>query len=260
MIKFNFDKKGIIILSNYRAGGTQFQQFVEILAGHHGLEPMTCGEIDTSFFNQPLKYTEDQIYGVYDDKFKIYLLNNPIAISTLNSNGRFKDLQQDYEFIYLYRKNTVNSLLSLGLWEEFIRVGLFADRELWTVDNMTNFHNNLIKNPIPHTDVTLGFSTQVFNSKDKVKNFNFKCMVFANQIKLNSYIAKEFDMQEVSYEEYEYDPENFFTSRINYLSEEWKERIRKTYKYKIPYISENYLEYYDDFTKLYLKEWGLVNQ
>ena len=64
MIKFNFDKKGIIILSNYRAGGTQFQQFVEILAGHHGLEPMTCGEIDTSFFDQPLKYTEDQIHGV----------------------------------------------------------------------------------------------------------------------------------------------------------------------------------------------------
>lgn len=260
MIKFNFDKKGIIILSNYRAGGTQFQQFVEVLTYQHGLVPFTCGEIDTSFFDYPLSYTENQLNGIYDDKFKIYLLNNPIAISALNANNKFEDLIDNYEFVYLYRKNTVNSLLSLGLWEEFIKVGLFKNRNLWTDINMHNFHNNLIEHPIPFTDVTLGFSTDVFRSTDLVKDFNFKCMVFSNQVRLNKFIANKFNMQEVSYEEYEFEPENFFKSRLTYLTEESKDKIRKTYRYKIPYVSENYLDYYDNITKLYLKEWGLVNQ
>lgn len=260
MIKFNFDKKGIIILSNYRAGGTQFQHFVDIVAEDSNVPISICGEIDTTFNNNPLSYTLNSIYGVESKLPKVFLLNNPIAISALHDNDKFDQLTTDFEFIYLSRKNTVNSLLSLGLWEEFIGAKLFQNRRLWTKENMLKFHNDLLTNPIPFHNITVGFNDDVFVAKDPIINFNFKCMTFANMLRTVKNVAKEYKMQEVIYEEYEEQPDDFINNRLNYLSSTAVEKIKKTYKYKIPYISNNYLDYYDNTTKVYLDEWGLVNQ
>jgi len=259
MIEFDLNKKGIIILSHYRSGGTQLLQILEKVVIDQGVIPFTCGEIDTSFQNHSLEYSLRQIYGIYEDRFKIYLLNNPIAIASLNASNQFSKLSKDYNIIHLYRKNIANGILSLGVWEEFIKAGLFKDRNLWTEENMLNFHNQLLVNPIPFQNLTLGISSDIFDSGSTIEMFNFKCMLFSNQLSLNRFIAKEYGLQQIFYEEYETNPESFIENRLDYIKEPTKTAIRGTYKWKIPYTTNNYLDYYDKVTNLHLKQWELVN-
>ena len=71
-------KKGTIILSHYRAGGTQMRQIVQRLLDNKGIPSIDCGEVnvDVSKLNL-LEQVDNQFYN-NDPTYKIVLLNNPL--------------------------------------------------------------------------------------------------------------------------------------------------------------------------------------
>ena len=133
-------KKGTIILSHYRSGGTQLKSIILSAIGdqfpHNYIGEINFDETQNNLTEQ----FESQILhedGIYD----IILLNNPVVISFLYSTNWFEKLKKEYNIIMLERKNKENVLLSLPLWQHLINEGLFVDVESQTPENMKIFHD-----------------------------------------------------------------------------------------------------------------------
>ncbi len=155
MIKFN--KRGIIILSQYRSGGTQLKQILVRAAEYKGLQSKDRGEVDVNTSNTKFK---DELYNKFFtnlDEFKVILLNNPVVVSNLCSTNLIERLNEEFEIIHLERKDAAKCLLSLPLWERFIKKGLFkADKPItnnlrkWSVlteqqENLKPIKDNLFR-------------------------------------------------------------------------------------------------------------------
>lgn len=256
LLKLN--KKGLIILSTYRSGGTQLLQIVEHILNDMGKKFISCKEMSIDSSSITLKEDiYEQLFDVYPGIFKVHLLNHPVGIASLYYSGYFDEIAEEYEILVLERKNKLNCLLSLGVWEEFIASGLFHDREKWTEENMLTFHTNLLSKPIKFGHITLGYNTEIYDDNHNINTFNIKLMKFANQIQLNRCIRDKYELNTLFYEEYENDPTPFIEQHFSHISEAAKKAVIGTYKWKIPYATSDYLEYYDETAKKVLKQWGI---
>ena len=127
MIKlYNKNKKGTIILSHYRSGGTQLKLILSAI-----LKADDLSELDFDLNQTDLR--EEFNSKLSNDNYSVILVNNPITISWINNNQDiFEYLQENFHIVGLKRKDKVKCLLSLGLWERFIASGLFKDYKNWT--------------------------------------------------------------------------------------------------------------------------------
>ena len=140
---YNKNKKGTIILSHYRSGGTQLKEVISNV-----LEADNLGEIDFDLNNTNF---EDEFYSKLSlESYGVILVNNPIVISWINSNDKaLQYIKDNFQVVCLKRKDLVKSLLSLGLWERFILSGLFKSYKNWTKENMEQFHQDTLNNLLP---------------------------------------------------------------------------------------------------------------
>jgi len=252
-------KKGVIILSTYRSGGTQLLNILDMFCSDRGLSYENTGEVDVDIDTQTVRKSSiDQILHNYTEgKFKLILLNNPVVIHDLYVSDTFDRILEEYEVIYLYRKDREKCLLSLGLWERFIKAGLFASSDLWTEENMLEFHNQLIKDPIPFPEVTLGSVDSMYKNKGSLTTLNSKLMQFSSNLTMNKLIADKYKLITLTYEEYESNPETLFSKYFLDTTDRFKDAVKRSYKDKIPYVSSRYRDYYDYTTKRALDDWQI---
>mgnify|MGYP003108732308 CR=1 FL=1 len=257
----NKNKKGTIILSHYRSGGTQMSHIVERIAEHHfNLKPINLGEVNFDNDNNLLDQVRSFLTKDYNKKYQVILLNNPNVITFLNKIKFFDKLVKDYNIFYLNRKNKVQTLLSLPLWEAFISTGLYDTSKKWTKDNMIKFHNNLLVNPIPWNHISLGDKNDCFkpNVEDKNKHtwLNWIIKELYLQQSLNRLIKLEHKLPEYFYEDYEDSVVNFAKKNVKGIEESTLKYLKQTKK-KIPYISGDYSVYFDEAIIKVIKEWQL---
>lgn len=266
MMNIDFGKKGLIVLSTYRSGGTQLTRIIDKLCVQH-FQPncddkwVSKGEIEVGIVGDVLTLTLDALYS--DEKrFQVWLLNNPLSILALYSNNKFGQLANDYNIIHLSRLNKANGILSLGLWERMIEHGAFSSEAMekgrFSQSRMEDFHAHLLKNPLTYIDVSLGYNA--FDEyKASLETVGAKLMIWTYQDNMNKCLAGLYKLPVLFYEEYEHDYENFLKNHFPWANDETREEIKQTYRYKIPYIYKDYRKYYqDDIIKL-MNEWGIKN-
>ena len=255
------NKKGTIILSNYRCGGAQMLHIVERIAEHHfDLKPINLGEVDFKQESDLLEQVYSFLSKGYNKKYQVILLNNPDVIAFLNKINFFDELVEDYNIFCLTRKNKARTLLSLPLWEAFISTGLFDTPEKWTKDNMIKFHNDLLKNPIPWNHISLGHKNDFFKSKVEDKNkytwLNWIVRELHLQQSLNHLIKLKYKLPEYFYEDYEDSVVTFAKKNVKGIEESTLKYLKQTKK-KIPYMSSDYSVYFHEAIIKVLKEWRI---
>lgn len=261
-MNIDYNKKGIIILTTYRSGGTQLSRFLNHMVEHH-FDYKSELYSDEGEFKGDLHQTMNILdiarkrLWEEDGKFKVFLLNNPIAILKLHQNYEFGKISQHYNMVHLTRLNMANGLLSLGLWERLIDAGLFTLPDVDPV-KMKNFHDSLIKEPLSYTDFTLGYGT-IEGQSDSLASVNTKLMRFVYQLQINKAIAHLYNLPHFFYEEYETDSTDFVEKHFPDTGERVRRYIRETYSYKIPYPSDDYRVYYKDDIVQLMEEWGIRN-
>jgi len=275
----NFKKKGTVFLTHYRSGGTQLRVLLNALLGNqrdkeeNAIEKLSnlyydsyknMGEVDfTDDHRFPDKKRHDEIVTDFfyneDCTYRIIQLNNPIVISYLYDKKHFKYITDNFEVIHLERKNKTNCLLSLALWERFIDTGWYKDRRKWTQENMQKFHDNLIKNPIPYYELYTGIHLdpgELYHDN----YIEFQLMIFNNSVHTVRSIATEFNLQTIYYENYENNPkflyENYFKTQ-GFEKQDVINVVEGSYQ-KIPYLTENYIDYYCITTKRIFEKWGWI--
>lgn len=247
---YNKNKKGTIIVSHYRSGGTQLLQQLWLTIGEENTTMFSEWKHDTENYGNPTPYKD--LYELLDtaDKYALLLINYPIDISNFFQNGVFDKLKDDYQIIILERKNKTNCLLSLTLWEEFIKAELNINPNDWTDENMNNFHQERLDNLVGTKGITLGYTNQTSHLNGLLKDF-------VSDIHLLHKIQDEFKFPIIYYEDFEYDSEylvSWYSSTIE------REKIIKSYNLtqkKIPYVSKDYLVYYTENVKKALKGWRI---
>jgi len=223
------DKKGTIVLSHYRSGGTQLLSTIWLC----------IGEKNTTNFSEWKGDGVSEFCELLDsaDKYSLVLLNNPIVLAKFYQNGLFNKLKDDYHIVVLERKDKVKCLLSYELWEAFIKSGLFKDKNNWTEKNMQDFHNKTI-------------------DSIKIKNVDTRIKDFVMDIHLLQKLQQDLDLPKIYYEDFEYD-RNYLKSWFVGIDEEHILKVSKICEQKIPYVSKNYLDYYTDVVKNSIREWRL---
>ena len=105
---YNKNKKGTIILSHYRSGGTQLKEVISNV-----LEADNLGEIDFDLNNTNF---EDEFYSKLSlESYGVILVNNPIVISWINSNNKaLQYIKDNFQVVCLNRNVLVKSLWSWG--------------------------------------------------------------------------------------------------------------------------------------------------
>ena len=262
----DFNKRGIIVLSTYRSGGTQLTRFLNTLCVQHFDEPdekwAARGEVEVDIEGDVLNTTLDCLYND-NNKFEVWLLNNPLSILSLYSNNQFNRLVDEYNIIHLSRLNKANGVLSLGLWEKLIEKGYFKidtseGYKGYLKESMNSFHREVLKEKLSYIDVSLGHSA-LSESKFTLASTSTKLMMWSYEDNLNKCIAKLHKLPCLFYEEYEHDHETFMSNHFPWASEESLKEIASSYRHKIPYIYKDYRKYYqDDIVKL-LEQWGITN-
>lgn len=253
------NKKGTIILSSYRSGGTLLKNLIGSVLDIKKIPNEDIGEIDLDITKKISKDTLNQALDKLNvgGKYVVGLLNNPNTIISLEKFEQFGELVYNYNIVYLERKDKEKSLLSLPLWEEFIKEGLFKDSSLWTKENMEKFHDKLLKKPIPFHNLTLGIHYE-FGSPNKYGYLNTLLLFYYTHIKFMRALTQQYCIDTIHYELYENDPSVLANL---YFPEEDQEELKRVFarhhKNKIPYISDDYSVYYDSHTQGVLKSWDL---
>ena len=265
-MNIDFNKRGIIVLSTYRSGGTQLTRFLNTLCVQHFDEPdekwAARGEVEVGIEGDVLKDTLESLYND-NNKFEVWLLNNPLSILSLYANNEFTRLSNEYNIIHLSRLNKANGVLSLGLWEKLIEKGYFKIETSekykgYSKEAMNKFHNEVLKDKLGYIDVSVGHSA-LDESKSTLKTTNTKLMMWSYEDNLNKCIAKLHSLPCLFYEEYEHDYKTFMSNHFPWASQYSLDEIAGSYRHKIPYIYKDYRKYYqDDIVKL-LKQWGIAN-
>jgi len=261
MKDLDFNKQGIIILSQYRSGGTQlcsfYQHICEEIFGDKG-HWRVDGELDTTL--EDINIYDDAMSKFYKDDsiFKVFLLNNPIAILALERKKAFFKLSEDFNIVSLSRLNSANGVLSLGLWEHIIHKGIFKKHPNIPDEDLDNLHRDLIANPLSYRDFTLGYDGIVKNDGTK-RSINSMLQRWSYQDTIIKLISQKHNLTHLFYEEYEESPELFLNTHFPNASETTVERIKETYRYKIPYRVTDYRKYFiKDIVKL-LDQWEIKN-
>ena len=82
---YNKNKKGTIILSHYRSGGTQLKLIISnILDAEGSTRDSDFGEIDFDLHSVISK--KDFYSKLKSERYGVTLINNPIVISWINNN------------------------------------------------------------------------------------------------------------------------------------------------------------------------------
>jgi hypothetical protein len=248
-------KKGTIILSHYRSGGTQLKSILLSSLDIKSIPSNYIGEIDFDETRDDFKEQfQTQILHT-NDVYDVILLNNPVVIAFLYNNNYFEKLKQDYNIIMLERKNKVNVLLSLVLWQYLIKEGLFQSFELQTPEAMKSFHEKMLLNKIPATQIYLGTHVPILNISSK-EWMNAILRFFTYEIHLLHNIQKEYELEHVYYEEYELSMTQFKNKHFKDMPDSFLNSLNDTHQ-KIPYYSTNYIDYYEPLVGEMLKLWNI---
>ena len=252
----DLSKKGTIILTHYRSGGTQLRRILVQYCNNFNIENKDVGEIDLDILSDK-DYSEQLQYLFEPDTYYIVQLNNPMTISLLYSNGKFEELSSIYNIVYLERKNKRNSILSMPIWEELIDSKLFPDSSKWTEENMKNFHDKLLKKQLSHWYVYLGLPHNM-NFEPKEQYLNNILMYYTQLLALTRYLKSEYKLYSIYYEDYEEYNDTFFEQHFkSNFTEEFKKLVKSTYKSKIPYHNKDFSIYFDEFTNKTLNYWNI---
>ena len=131
---YNPNKKGTIILSHYRSGGTQLRETLWLSIGEKYTTNLS--EYNPKVDGDICEYLESA------EKYRLLLINDSEVITELNNMGTFDKLKEDYIIVVLERKNKVNCLLSMALWEKLIASGNFnTGNEFWTEEVIVTVSN-----------------------------------------------------------------------------------------------------------------------
>lgn len=258
----NLEKKGIIILSHYRSGSTQYRRIMYKCLVKFNLLDMNItdvGEVDFHLDIPKLKTIEETFFKFEEGEFKIIQLNNPLVISYLLSTDIFNDIVKDFEIITVIRKSKKNCLLSLPLWERFILSGLNESNELWTKENMEKFHNDTLKDPIWYSTIYNGLYHENLPSDSPSEYLDKKIIFFLNSVSTLRHISKKFKAPIIYYEDFEFDKNYIYESHFKdlFYPLDCNGVIGTSYKWKIPYISKDYLVYFDEHVKQSFEEWQI---
>jgi len=249
----DLNKKGTIILSHYRAGGSQLRTtIVNVLKHEYKINCDDLKELDFDIDTLDFKKTLEK--KLSHKNYGVLLLNNPIAIAWLHQRGYFDTLINDYHFISLSRKDKVKSMLSLPLWVELIKRDLYHSGDDNVAENMLKFHNDLLETPIRWQEIHLGYFTIYENGEKPIYQLNHTIRHLLDEFHRVDSLSKQLKISILYYEDFEFNKKyltqffentNTLQSRINDMSK------------KIPYVSDDYRIYYGDIVKETLKVWGL---
>lgn len=256
----DLNKRGTIILSTYRSGGTLLKNVLNNYLGYNEIKYEDLKELDIQLDSQISPDDLDQLVdNLYcNDKYITALLNNPVSVTLLSKSNYITNLVQDFNIIYLERHNKEKCILSLALWEEFIDTGLYESRDLWTKEAMIDFHEKLLAEPITYNKLGLGQSYE-FSTGKPDRFVNTLLTTFCNQIFLLRSIASKYNLHTLYYETYE---ENVGVLKEIYFQDQDKEFLETIVDLqgdRIPYVSSNYLDYYDSHTKRIFQSWNINN-
>ena len=251
---FDTNKKGTIILSHYRAGGSQLRTAIHnILVKEYKVK---CDDLKELEFNiDKLGFKEVLEEKLSHENYGVLLVNNPITIVWLYQQGYFNTLKKDYHFISLSRKDKVKSMLSLPLWVELIKRDLYHSDDDNVKDNMIKFHNDLLETPIRWQEIHLGYFT-IYEDGDKpIYQLNHIIRHLLDEFHRVDSISKELNIPILYYEDYEFD-KDYLLQFFDRETESLKNILNDTYQ-KIPYVSDDYRIYYEDTVREVLDIWGL---
>jgi len=248
-------KRGTIILSHYRAGGTQMRQIVDKIGVHeYGLDPIDLGEVN---FTENVNLIDiiEEIFKEKKGRYQIILINNPKVVSFLRNINYYEKLTEFYNIISLERKDQIKCLLSLPLWERFIQSGFFEHTGLWTLENMEIFHKKLIASPISWKELNVGSDLHIGES-NKIDFINEIITRFISEINNVREITKTFKFKQYYYEEFENETTSFVKKHIQHVNEITVQQLKQT-REKIPYPSQDYTIYFDKIVKQVLEQWNI---
>jgi len=245
---YNPNKKGTIILSHYRSGGTQLMETLWLSIGEKYTTNLS--EYNPKVDGDICEYLESA------EKYRLLLINDSEAITELNNMGTFDKLKEDYIIVVLERKNKVNCLLSMALWEKFIASGNFkTGQKSWTDEVMLEFHKQCKDRLIPPLDVSIG-KTNYPAGLVEIDFLGYTIKLFVDEIKQIRKITNDYKFLKIFYEDFEYDSE-YLSTLIPNIDKEWVIKKSTQTNKKIPYISKNYLEYYTQSVFEEIKKWKL---
>jgi hypothetical protein len=264
---YDKSKKGTIIISHYRSGGTQLLGSVRKVLDQSSIEFENIGEIDFDVFSGESFLTQsNRLLETNPKKYNLILLNNPLVICNWYNRGLFEELKRDYVLVVLERKDKIKSLLSLVIWEKLIEQNLFDvefKSELEKITAMTKFHENLIQNPIPYKHIHLGWEYKMFfetneggDSPNVYYHLNYLLKSYQEEINTLHSIENDYNLEKIWYEDYEYNSmylKNYFN---NFGKKVVEKSIKRNYR-KIPYVHNNFLDYCDEITQTIFKNWNL---
>ena len=151
-------KKGTIIISHYRSGGTQLLASLEDVLGTAEIEHENKKELNFDTLSGESFLTQsDRLLETKSKKYNIILLNNPLVVCNWHNRGLFEELKRDYVLVVRERKDKIKSLLSLVVWEELI------DQNLFDVEFKSEISVSPVTLPDADTDVTVPPPTAVVN-------------------------------------------------------------------------------------------------
>ena len=254
----NLDKRGTVILSNYRSGGTLLKNVIINYLGFNSKPCVDLGEINIQLSericNETISRAVNSLYC--EEEYSVCLLNNPTTISIFVKSGYIKNIIADFNVIYLERKDKEKGVLSLPLWEEFIDTGLYYERDNWTKEAMQSFHKKLLEEPIPYWKIGLGQPYEFASGKAE-QFLNATLITYYNSLFVCRTLSKDYNLHSIFYESYEKDAGILKDLYFKNEPSELREIFLDLQKDKIPYVSSNYLDYYDETTKRVFKDWNL---
>ena len=258
-------KQGTIILSHYRSGGTQLLLALTEILLNLKEEYVNLKELDfdiisgKSFIPQSEKLLKHNLQHTY----KTILLNNSMILCNWYNRNYFEELNEKYNLVVLERRNKLKCLLSLPVWEQLIQHGLY-DKKFENKEDkkkaMMKFHKHLLKNPIPYNNIHLGWENDIFTKKthghlSEYYYLNYLLKAFQEEINTLHCIENKYNLKKIWYEDYEHDSDNLHEYFQN-VDEEVRTKALKDTNRKIPYVTDNFLEYFDEFTKQTLLNWN----
>mgnify|MGYP003135716263 FL=1 len=286
---FDTSKKGTIIFSHYRSGGTQLKLIVRnTLIQHFQIPCKDSGELEFDLENQ---ITPQQFYDKInfkswknhhdgqkfdDDSYGVILINNPFTIQWIRNNPKeLKYIKENYCLVGVRRKNILKSLLSLPLWTRLIDAGLYENYDLWTNDNLQKFHDDTLSNPIRPFEIYLGYFSVFENiEKSTTEYLNHIVRHLLDEFTILKLFCQELNCNLLNYEDYEFDKKyllQYLPNELNLKSELVEELgvgvfepiiskiVNATYRGKIPYVSDDYSVYVNEEVNNVLKGWGLLD-
>jgi hypothetical protein len=262
MISFN--KKGVIILTHYRSGGTLLRALIEkYIPGINNI-----GEIDFvegTYDNDTKVDYKKLIKTVFEEskpkELKLIQLNNPLVISYLSAIDYFSYLNKNYHVIHLERKDIKKALLSLPLWEEKIKF-IKKHKELTKKDSKIKFHNYLLSNKISYENIYTGIHFDTPNNENYRNYLDYQLMLLTNRLHLNRYLQNKYNLFSLTYEDFESEPKEPFYKLFSIIQpnrDKLAAQLHDTQRHgKQQYINTDYLDYFDDKVKKVFEYWNIV--